>query len=99
MLSLPEVKELAACHAEDGLRLLGLSADRDRSQLQAFLEKQDAPDWPQVFMGRGKGDMMATFHVRALPTLVLIDRAGIVRGFALSHKMLAQDLKTALEAE
>lgn len=76
--SMPIVSALAARHREAGLVTLGINVEsqRDRSFITRAHRALGA-GFPSLHDERG--DMQSAFGISSIPTLVLIDRRGIVR--------------------
>lgn len=76
--SMPIVSALAAQHREAGLITLGINVEsgRDRSFI-ARAHRALGAGFPSLHDERG--NMQSAFGISSIPTLVLIDRRGIVR--------------------
>ena len=64
---MPNLKSLRAKHPD--LVILGISADRARAPLDAFIAAQ-AIDWPQIYDETGA--VQRTYRITELPTSFLI---------------------------
>jgi len=90
--ALPELKALRQKHRERGLEVIGLSLDTDRKALEKFAAKEKL-DWPQRFDGKAWDDSIApAYGLVAIPSVWLVDRAGVLRYVAAT-----QDLEQKLE--
>jgi peroxiredoxin len=69
---LPRLKQLSRELKPRGLDLLGISLDEDAQVVQAFRESQRI-GWRLALDG---GKVAPEFHVRLIPCLMLVDRAG-----------------------
>ena len=81
---LPKVKKAYLDYHAKGLEIVGVSCDFDMPQLKAFLDRNKDMPWPQLI--DSKIDPENPFHilakqwgVRAIPTMFLIDRKGVLR--------------------
>jgi thiol-disulfide isomerase/thioredoxin len=80
---LPNVKKLYAANHAKGLEIVGVNCDRDMAKLKAFLADKELP-WTQLVSEKdppveGLHPLATQLGVRLLPTMILIDRKGIVR--------------------
>jgi cytochrome c biogenesis protein CcmG, thiol:disulfide interchange protein DsbE len=84
--SFPWMNELQQKHGGEGLVVLAVNLDQDRSLAEAFLGKTPAKFRVEY---DASGDIARQFEVRAMPTSFLIDRQGKVRvrhaGFKEKH--------------
>ncbi len=76
---LPKLSDMAERYEEDGLSVLSIS-DEAKSKVQRFLamEAKRGIEYAQV-MALESGAARRAFRVRSIPTLVVVDRAGIVQ--------------------
>ena len=64
---------------DKGLEIIGISLDSDRQKLENYLETNQIT-WPNYFDGKSWSNEISTrFGVHGIPTILLIDREGIVR--------------------
>lgn len=78
--AMPELVRLREQHGADKLAIVGVSCDRDRKALEAFLEKHPQYDWPHLFAPGTQWHPIATAHgVESIPRLFLLDRDGVLR--------------------
>lgn len=80
-----------------GLRIVGVNLDREEPVVDAFLEKSKLT-WPQVFYpdrSKRRWDNVIAKHygVRTMPTIWLVDRAGIVRDTRVDPSTLDKRLQ------
>jgi thiol-disulfide isomerase/thioredoxin/outer membrane lipoprotein-sorting protein len=73
---LPTVAKLYGEIKDQGLVLLGMDDDESPAIAQKF-DQENQYDWPSLFDGMGHAGRKA-FHVDAIPTLVLIDKSGMI---------------------
>jgi thiol-disulfide isomerase/thioredoxin len=89
MALVPHAIELQSKLSGEGFTFLGFSADRALDDLTKELTKRPLP-WPNVFMDKAKGKTLSElWNVRGYPTLVLVDRKGVIR-----HRFLGVDAET-----
>jgi peroxiredoxin len=80
---LPNVKTNYDKYHEKGFDVVGISLDRSREPLDAFIEKQEIP-WAQLYdeeIQNGKGwnhPMAEQFGINAIPAAILVDKEGNV---------------------
>jgi thiol-disulfide isomerase/thioredoxin len=88
---IPHEKELVERMKGRPFVFIGVSADRDRDDLQEFLAKNNLP-WPNIF---DEGQKLGhAWRVEFLPTIFLIDADGVIR-----HKFIGatKELDAAVE--
>jgi thiol-disulfide isomerase/thioredoxin len=77
--ALPEVKEIYAKYHSKGFEILGVSFDKEKSDLTEFVAKENM-SWPQYFDGSGWDNQIGTnYEITGLPTMWLIDKKGNLR--------------------
>jgi peroxiredoxin len=87
---LPELIKLYNKHKKDGLQIIGVNLDDDRSKLDSFLKEYQTP-WPQIFEPGGMESRLAVeYGIILLPSMFLIDSDG---------KVVNRNLRTASEVE
>ena len=74
---IPHEREMAKKFADKPFTILSVSADEEKTDLKAFLEKEKMP-WSHWWDG-AQGPVSKMFRVKAFPTLYLIDAQGIVK--------------------
>ena len=79
---LPRIKKVYAEYHNKGLEIVGVSCDKVPGQLKDFMaaNKTDMP-WPQLYDEKTPGwhPLATEIGIDTIPTLVLIDRKGVVR--------------------
>jgi thiol-disulfide isomerase/thioredoxin len=86
----PELNKLVESHRKDGLEIVGVSLDNERSSLEAAV-KELGMSWPQIFEAGGMdGRLASEFGIISLPTMFLVDTEG---------KVVNRNLRTASEVE
>ena len=74
--AVPHMKQLYDRHRSEGLEIVGISLDSDRSTLSKFVKDQSM-GWIQTFTGMGWDDpTVRQYAVRATPTIWVIGRDG-----------------------
>src|SRR5262249_37043279 len=64
--------------ADRPFALIGVSLDGDRATVKAVAAKHEM-NWPTFWDGGIDGPFAGAWHVRAVPTVYLIDHAGVIR--------------------
>jgi peroxiredoxin len=72
------LRELLGRHAQDPFVVLGVSSDDDAARFREFAKAQDLR-WRSLWEGSRLGPVAQSYSVKALPTLFLIDAAGVIR--------------------
>lgn len=98
---LPFLDRLARTYEADGLFVYAVSFDEDRAALERFLE--EAPVSFPVLWDKGGAALSERLEVTRLPTTLLVDREGVVRGvhlgFAPEEERKLEDAIRRLLAE
>lgn len=89
LAELPNVEKLLAKYGSEGFEVVSISMDEDRSKLDAFLAKKPLP-WVVLHNEGGKNPSAQYYGVNAVPTAILVDRAGNVVSLAARGKKLEQ---------
>lgn len=74
--SFPYMERLKAAYGRDGLIIIAVNVDHSQAKAENFLSAQDS-DLAVVY--DPKGEIATAYHVKDMPTSVLIDRDGKVR--------------------
>jgi thiol-disulfide isomerase/thioredoxin/outer membrane lipoprotein-sorting protein len=81
---MPAIAKLHQQVRDQGVVVLGVNRDESAETALKYL-RENKYDWQSLYDGRGAGpskpDTIPTFKVDAIPTLILIDREGIVRDY------------------
>jgi thiol-disulfide isomerase/thioredoxin len=84
----PSLVALYSKYRDKGLEILGVSLDRRRADWMRAVEA-DRLTWPQVIDDRGGAAKSANdYGVQSIPTSILVDRQGVVRGIDLFGRQL-----------
>ena len=78
---LPDVKKVYAEYHDKGLEVLGISCDNSGADLRIFLKANKDMPWPQLFDEKTPGwhALASQYGIVGIPTMLLIDKHGIVR--------------------
>ena len=77
VLIAPDILNLYKKYHSQGLEIVGISADSDKSALIKYVKEEGAP-WPQYFDDAGDQALFERLGVNSFPTLWLVNRQGIV---------------------
>jgi len=88
---IPNMKEMYEKYHERGFEIVGISLDRTREDLVAFVEAREIP-WPVVYGDEGPSPTADYYGVMAIPTMILVGADGKVvsteaRGEALREHL------------
>jgi thiol-disulfide isomerase/thioredoxin len=86
--AMPQVKQLAADYKDKPVMVLGMNTDPEEKDAR-FVVKELGLEYPQI---KAEG-LPERFGVQGFPTLIIIDQAGVVRGF---HSGYRPDLREKL---
>ncbi len=81
--AMPEMKKLYEKHHWQGFEVVGVSLDRDLEALGKYLDDNDIP-WTNL-AGEGNRDLAEKHNVRGIPSLILVDKQGVI--VAVSHEL------------
>lgn len=86
---LPRVKKIYATYHEKGLEVLGVSCDNEAAALSDFLGKNPDMPWPQLFDAKNPGwhALAKSYGIQGIPTMFLIDKAGVLRSVEARENM------------
>jgi len=73
--SMPELKRLYEAHHGEGLEIVGINLETDRSTVEQFIKDYKLP-WIQTFSSQGNQAIARKYKVNAIPSLWLIGRDG-----------------------
>jgi thiol-disulfide isomerase/thioredoxin len=80
---LPELDRLGEALRDRGVEIYGISFDEDRAALEEFLAR--APVAFPVLWDKGGGALSERLELTRLPTTVLLDASGVVRGVHVGY--------------
>lgn len=90
---IPGLVELYNQYHNEGFEIIGISLDSDIKVLKEFLASSRVT-WPQYFDGKGwNNEISSHFGIHSIPSIVLIDKDGIV----LRRCLRGKELKIAIE--
>jgi thiol-disulfide isomerase/thioredoxin len=90
MREVPHVVEAFTKFHDKNFEIVGISLDNDKNAMLRTTAQRKMT-WPQYFDGKGWSNAVSTaFHIRAIPSMWLIDKNGIV---------VTTDARNNLEAE
>ncbi len=93
---MPTVKKVYSKYKDDGFEIVGISLDRDRKALDAYLKQNKIP-WPQYFDGKyWQNDIAMRYSVSSIPATFLVDRDGNIRYKSLRGNQLERRVKELL---
>jgi thiol-disulfide isomerase/thioredoxin len=91
--AMPQVKAVAEHFKDRPVAVLGMNTDRDPADAQFVIDQMQI-SYPTL---KAQG-LPEKFRVRGFPTLVIVDRCGVVRGFHVGYSShLAEDVIQAVE--
>jgi peroxiredoxin len=89
---MPNLKTLYDRFKDQGLEILGISLDQDRTRLQEYKVKENLT-WKIVFSGNEWNDEHAlSYGINFIPSIWVIDRQGILRGFDVRGEELTKQV-------
>ncbi len=95
---LPNVKAAYEAYHAKGFEIVGISLDKDRAKLDAFLKDKGIP-WTQSFDGKGWENAIAMqFGIHSIPATFLIDSEGKLIAKDVRGEELKAAVKKAVEA-
>ncbi|MCP4215879.1 MAG: TlpA family protein disulfide reductase, partial [bacterium] len=94
-----EIPTLVADYAElkgKGFEIIGISLDKDKAKLDAFI-KDNKVSWPIAFSGGGWKDATARLYgINSIPSTWLVDKKGNLRYFGIRGEKLKEAVKKLL---
>jgi thiol-disulfide isomerase/thioredoxin len=78
MKEAPDVVAAYQKYHDKGFEVIGISLDKDEFTMRTVAQEKGMT-WPQYFDGQGwQNAMSSKFHIREIPTMWLVNKAGIV---------------------
>lgn len=79
MAEVPHEREMAEKYKDKPVALLGVDCDEDRAKALEVMKKEGIT-WPNWYDGEpGQGPIAKAYHIRAYPTVMVIDAEGKIR--------------------
>ena len=76
MKEVPEVVATYKKYHDKGFEIIGISLDHDKDAMLRTTQQKEMT-WQQYFDGKGwNNDIATTFHIRAIPSMWLVDKKG-----------------------
>jgi thiol-disulfide isomerase/thioredoxin len=95
---LPNVRRVYEKHKDDGLIIISISLDFDRSRFRTFVRRNDMP-WHHVMEGGGWDTRLAKkYGIRSIPSMFVLDHDGVVIADSAHGEELEKVIAGALEA-
>ena len=92
---MPHLKQLYQQLHGQGLEVVGISYDGQKSKLENYVRKENIA-WPQYFDGKmWDNELGRDFGLRNLPTVALVDKAGVLR-FANARNEVSERVRERL---
>jgi thiol-disulfide isomerase/thioredoxin len=92
---MPHVREMYDRLHDQGFEIVGISLDKDREALDAFLAENQVP-W-ETLAGDETQDLAEKYSVRGIPTMMAIDKEGKILGVAHQVAALQPIIEKALK--
>ena len=92
---IPELMRLYQTYRGRGFEIVGISADRNRKELEDFLVKTPIP-WPIVYGRNGPSPTLEYYGIHAFPTMWLVGKDGKVISFNARGENLRRELERLL---
>lgn len=92
----PRLVELYKAHHEKGFEIYAISIDTDKSAWKKAVQT-DQMFWTNVIDTRGgNSTILANFNVRAIPSNLLVDKKGMIRGYDVDPEDLPKAINNLL---
>ncbi len=93
---LPQLKELQAKYAKDGVVIFSVNLDNKKQDVETFLKANKLP-WPTIWEEGGLDSPLANkLGILTLPTMLLIDKQGKVANRAIDVTQLDKEIGALL---
>ncbi|HOM17234.1 MAG TPA: TlpA disulfide reductase family protein [Thermoguttaceae bacterium] len=92
---IPELMRLYQTYRSRGFEIVGISADRNRKELEEFLGKTPIP-WPIVYGRNSPSPSLEYYGIHAFPTMWLVGKDGKVIAFNARGENLRRELERLL---
>lgn len=94
---MPEIKALHERLSDRGFDIVGISLDRSQETLAKYLE-ENAINWSNL-VGKEVREITKKYSIRAVPTMILVDREGKVVTLGNKIAELTPEIEKLLEAK
>lgn len=94
----PKLKELFERFHAQGLEILSVSWDSDKSKVLPFVSSNKLP-WPHYFDGTKPGKWGVAFGIGGVPYILLVDKSGCLRYFGAAEESVLRTQIQKLLAE
>jgi thiol-disulfide isomerase/thioredoxin len=96
---LPQLQKMYADFKAQGFEIIGVNLDSEEQTIRPYLQ-QHRVAWPQIFEPGGLESRLAeAYGIFSLPTMFLVDRAGVVQSRGTSVEELKDQLPKLLEKQ
>lgn len=96
---IPHLKKVYQKYHKKGFEIIGISLDKNREQLDAFLKRNEIL-WPQHFDGQGwKNQFAQKYRISGIPATFLLDKDGNVQYKNLRGKQVENAVEELLNRE
>ena len=92
---LPNVKKHYEKYRDRGFEVVGISLDQDAQKLESFIKKRELP-WVTLFEAGGEQPVAKYYGVQQIPTVILVDREGVVISMDARGEELGRQLENLL---
>jgi peroxiredoxin len=94
---IPYLKEMDEMYGESGLRIVGISIDRDEKTLREFISEREM-GWPQIYVEDSwSGGINRLYNVSGIPRMYLIDPEGYIAARDLRGEEMVTTISGFLE--
>ena len=94
---LPNVKRVYETNKDKDFFVIGISLDRERQALEAFVESKRI-EWPQILdLNSGENRISNSYKVEYIPSTFLLDRDGVIRYVNLRGPKLERSVTSLLK--
>jgi peroxiredoxin len=93
---IPNLKKAYEQFKDKGFEIIGISMDFDKKRLETFIKKENV-QWPISWSGKGwKDETRELYGVTSIPSMWLVDKKGVLRGFDLKGEELQKEVAKLL---
>ncbi|MFQ6048103.1 MAG: TlpA family protein disulfide reductase [Phycisphaerae bacterium] len=85
-VAMPKLKALYQKYHPKGLEIIGVSLDRSRTDMDAYLKTAKLP-WPIFFDTKATEELARAWGIEAIPTYFVIDKRGLLRSTDAGGKL------------